>query len=159
VPAFAQGDLCAREKQLRQAAFQEFFTLREKEIVIDSKLKFDLKTFQTSFRLPGSKLCEITVYDSGTRQMKCDWELIRGLSSREAALQAYVNTVRGFLACVPANSEIDEDESKDKKMVSTSIVFSPQEWPKRFSASIEIELHFFAPWWYMHVTYSRHQSN
>ena len=159
IPALGQDNACAHERLLRSAALTDFSSLRGQETTSTGGLKFDLRRFETSFRLPGATSCEITVFDSGTRQLQCDWELVRGLSSQHNARQTYLNTVRGFLACIPKDAEIDESESSNNRGATTSLTFSPPEWPKNFRASIDIEYRFFAPWWYLYVQYRRYKND
>ena len=155
VPSAAQTDSCTLAAQLRSAALTEFASLRGAEINLTSKYKFDLRKFETSYRMPGSHSCEITLYDSGTSKLECEWSIAKGLPNRDIAQKTYLDTVRGFLNCVPKDVEMDEYDSEDKKLVQTDLSFSLSDWPKKSWATIGVTSHFFALWWRLQVSYSR----
>ena len=152
---FAQDRTCAFEAELRQAAKGDFATVRGGETTPKSVYKLDIRTFETAFRLPESSTCLIKIYDTGSSELQCEWFVSKGISNLAVARSAYLNMVRGFINCVPPDSEIDESGDKDKSHARTNIYFSPSSWPKDSIASIEISYSFFAPWWQVYFVYGR----
>lgn len=145
---------CAIEKKLRAAALDNFAGMRGPETTVKTTQKLDLKTFATTYLLPKASECTITLYDRGSSNYECEWHVAKGAGNSKEAWTIYATTVRSFLSCVPPDADIDESEEQDKRQADTSITFAPPGWPKGRQVTIDIEVRFHAPWWYVYVKYS-----